>query len=40
MFAIETELVVCEKEPHLGMVYKLVEIKGEATLKFSESVGK
>ncbi|KRX08606.1 Quinolinate phosphoribosyl transferase, C-terminal [Pseudocohnilembus persalinus] len=40
IFAIETELVVCEDQPHLGMVFKLVDINGKAAMKFSEDPGK
>ena len=40
IFAIEEELSTCLEQPHLGIIYKLVEINGLATLKFSENVEK
>jgi len=39
-YGIGTNLVTCQAQPALGMVYKLVEINNTQKLKFSEDVEK
>jgi nicotinate phosphoribosyltransferase len=40
VFGIGTNLVTCQAQPALGMVYKVVEFKNTPRIKFSEEIEK
>jgi nicotinate phosphoribosyltransferase len=40
VFGIGTNLVTCQAQPALGMVYKVVSFQGTPRIKFSEEIGK